>query len=136
MKRITIIKLPTSVRSGVYLLKLKGKIVYVGQSINAIARLAGHKDKKFDTIEIRWMFAKCMLKREAELIKKFKPKHNITKNSDTKKRRFKMPDGSIFFGSYPKYIAARVAQDADNKRVKGDVKIVENKALQTESFRL
>jgi hypothetical protein len=37
-------------RSGVYFLKLRGEIVYVGQSVNMFVRVNSHLDKEFDEV--------------------------------------------------------------------------------------
>lgn len=41
---------PLTKQSGVYFLKLKQEIVYVGQSVNMSARVSGHWDKDFDEV--------------------------------------------------------------------------------------
>ena len=74
--RRTVFKVP-QVRSGVYLLKKGGKAVYVGSSSNVLCRLAGHRQKDFDAIEIRWMAIAKARHHEAELIRSLKPELNV-----------------------------------------------------------
>lgn len=59
--------------SAVYLLKHKGKVVYVGQSKNVIARFHGHVNKRFDEIEIIWCGRGALSKKEHQLIEKYRP---------------------------------------------------------------
>jgi excinuclease UvrABC nuclease subunit len=64
-------------KSGVYLLKKEGKIVYIGSSSNVLCRLAGHKKKAFDSIEIRWMEIDKARSEEHRLIMESKPTLNV-----------------------------------------------------------
>ncbi len=68
-----------AIRSGIYILKLKGKIVYIGQSGNPFFRLVSHSNKRFDEIEIIWIKKKELRRVENELIKRHKPIYNRTR---------------------------------------------------------
>jgi hypothetical protein len=73
---------------GIYVLLLKGKIVYVGQTINMFARLGhtSHRERDFDTV----YFIKCdrleLDRLEALMIRKFNPQegraYNFNNNTD------------------------------------------------------
>jgi len=61
--------------SGVYILSLSGRIVYIGESRNCAARVWSHRDKDFDSY---WFGAVDNRKKiEADLISRFKPKLNV-----------------------------------------------------------
>lgn len=62
--------------SGVYLLKSRGKIVYIGMSGFVLGRFFGHKNKVFDEVEIIWKPKRQALSLEMQLIKKYRPKYN------------------------------------------------------------
>jgi hypothetical protein len=62
--------------SAVYLLKLRGRVIYVGQSCNVLGRFTGHISKKFDEVEILWMPKRLRLKEEKRLIKLYAPRLN------------------------------------------------------------
>lgn len=67
----------------VYFLVLREEVVYVGQSVNLLSRLATHQfDKLFDRVFFINVPAESILEIEAALIKKFKPKYNKTFPSD------------------------------------------------------
>ena len=74
--------------SGVYLLKSKGVVVYVGMSTHVPSRLVGHKRKHYDEVEIRWMPKKEISACERSLIRELKPILNLPKkNSVTPETR-------------------------------------------------
>lgn len=65
---------------GVYLLKDKGDIVYVGKSINIISRIKDHKReklKRFDSYSIIKCETSELDNIEAQMIWHYQPVHNI-----------------------------------------------------------
>ena len=63
-------------RSGVYLLKHLGVVVYVGQSKDVLFRMNAHGKKIFDEVEIIWCPRKRAKNMEKQLISKLRPKLN------------------------------------------------------------
>ena len=66
--------------SGIYFLFSGDELVYVGKSLNAIARVHSHKKeniKRFDSYSVIECEEKELEKLEAEYIKKFKTKYNV-----------------------------------------------------------
>lgn len=87
--------------SGVYLLLLKGEVVYVGQSLNVFARIATHwcnlqrvrRGKLpysasfydmavflFDEVRMKLCLVQDLDREELALIQRFRPKHNTLLN--------------------------------------------------------
>lgn len=65
----------------VYFLVREGKVVYVGQSLNAISRIAnGHKDKKWDYALSLQVPADSLTVIEDAFIQALKPEYNGTVN--------------------------------------------------------
>lgn len=62
--------------SGVYLLKKRKKIIYVGQSKNMLFRCLAHSGKPFDEIEMRFMGKTKRMAEECKLLQKYKPPYN------------------------------------------------------------
>lgn len=71
------IKLGT--QSGVYFLKIKGEIIYIGQSDNVLGRVFGteHMCKRFDEVEIHLMPGNEINAYERQQILIHKPKLNM-----------------------------------------------------------
>lgn len=66
--------------AGVYFLLLGAEIVYVGQSVNVLARLASHQTRgeiEFDRFFIERCSQDQLVNLEAMYIAKLKPRHNI-----------------------------------------------------------
>lgn len=60
----------------IYFLLYKNDVVYVGQTTQGVLRPLSHKDKKYDTIKIKYC-DKCQLDvLEDEFIAKYSPKYN------------------------------------------------------------
>ena len=83
---------PRGIFTGIYVLFLAGRIVYVGQSTNVFARLAQHQERKtFD----RFSFIVCtrtdLNNLETKLIREFRPPLNISKNSTPAPRQRDAP---------------------------------------------
>lgn len=78
MTKHQIVKLakPLTDVSGIYFLVDGSEIVYVGQSLNVYARIAAHKDKKFEKVFVIKCDAENLLKIESQYIKLFTPKYN------------------------------------------------------------
>lgn len=68
--------------SGVYLLRKKGLVVYVGMSRYILGRIGNHSSKRkfFDSVEIVWCHQSKAASLERRLIKKHEPIHNKTHN--------------------------------------------------------
>ena len=81
--------------SGVYLLKLKAEVVYVGQSHSVLSRLGGHRSKLYDEVEILWCSDEEMVLLEKDMIKKYKPKLNKVVYRMLNKNKNKDPRSSI-----------------------------------------
>ena len=62
--------------SGVYVLRLRGKVVYIGCSRNALSRAGQHQDKRFDSVEIFWCGRPQAMRLERKLIREHQPKFN------------------------------------------------------------
>jgi hypothetical protein len=64
--------------SGVYFLRLAGKIVYIGKSINVLDRVFGdhYKAKGFDQVKIHWMPKDQITRYEREQIAIHRPPLN------------------------------------------------------------
>ena len=73
---------------GVYLLKKKGRVVYVGKSTNVARRIGQHGDKKFDSHEVLECCLEELDSLEIENIKKYDPilnkSHSPSKKKDEK----------------------------------------------------
>jgi len=88
-----------TLKSGVYFLIENKTIVYIGQSVNIISRIASHlENKKFDYysfIEIKNEHQR--MKREREYIYLYRPKYNkeIFVNPPEKSQRVEMIDFKI-----------------------------------------
>lgn len=69
---------------GVYVLCLEGDIIYIGQSTNVTARLREHrrKGKVFDCVYVRYCAEAELDRIEVSMIRKHKPKNNITNNNE------------------------------------------------------
>lgn len=66
--------------SGVYLLKCKGVVVYVGQSVELWRRLYTHLNKKwiaFDAVEVIACAKYDLSRIEAQLVEQYAPKGNV-----------------------------------------------------------
>lgn len=103
----THIDIPT--KSGVYLLKRRGRVIYTGASRNVLSRMAGHAGKDFDAVEIRWMPAKAAFREESRLIRAQTPPLNSV--------RQKLPESAkahqMTISIYPhqnEYVIARSAE--------------------------
>lgn len=64
---------------GIYLLKKIGLVVYIGQSIDVVKRIAQHVNKDFDSVEIRIVESERLNSEEALLINQLNPKLNKSK---------------------------------------------------------
>lgn len=62
--------------SGVYLLKLKSEVVYVGRSRNVLARFNGHRGKLYDEVEIVWCLPDQLSETEKKFIHQYHPRLN------------------------------------------------------------
>lgn len=67
---------PTEQKSGVYVLRLKGAVVYVGQSHNVFLRVGSHNKKDFDEVEIIWAPRSELGEIEYQMICLHKPPFN------------------------------------------------------------
>lgn len=85
LKRLGFKDLSYLMHSGIYVLCLKGEVVYVGQTINIFGRLdkEDHRHRVYDKI----YFVRCELyelnRIETLMIMKLKPKHQTTYNTNT-----------------------------------------------------
>lgn len=66
--------------SGVYILRVRGDIIYVGRSHHVPSRLAGHSEKQYDSVEIIWCSIPESYRLEKELIAKYRPPFNVKDN--------------------------------------------------------
>lgn len=62
--------------SGIYLLKNKGVVVYVGRSVNVRRRIWDHSDKEYDEYEVVECPVENLDDLEKSYIKRLKPKYN------------------------------------------------------------
>lgn len=62
---------------GVYILKLAGVVVYVGQSSNVRQRIAGHHVTEFDAVEVIACPANQLRRLEKEKITELRPSLNL-----------------------------------------------------------
>lgn len=65
-----------SLRPGVYFLVDQGEVVYVGQSMQPMARIAMHGDKQFDRVYLKPIPSRSLDAVEGALIRLLKPKLN------------------------------------------------------------
>lgn len=64
---------------GIYFLLKKKKIVYIGQTVNAVPRINSHVNNiDFDQVRIIQCRKKVLKKYEKRWIIRFRPKHNTT----------------------------------------------------------
>lgn len=67
---------------GIYFLFSRGKLVYIGKSSrNALTRIMSHRFP-FDSFALEYIPEKEIMKKEKELIRKYKPKHNRQSKQD------------------------------------------------------
>lgn len=87
--------------SGIYFLFKHNTIVYVGQTTNGLKKVFDHTDKNFD----EYVFVRCRKSElnvlEAAYIKKFRPKYNITHNTDFQRIKNKRKDKKRGFKIVP-----------------------------------
>lgn len=83
----TIIQIPRN-RAGVYLLKEKGIVVYVGRSKDVLTRLGAHAFKVYDEVEILWQEDERLDLLERKMIQQFKPKYNRGFPLETSRQKY------------------------------------------------
>jgi len=81
MNSSVIVPLPNK-RSGVYILRHGGIVVYVGTSKGVVTRLAGHRGKKYNELEIIWCSDRNRISLERRLIDQFNPRYNLDPSLD------------------------------------------------------
>jgi excinuclease UvrABC nuclease subunit len=118
--------------SGVYALIYRGKVVYIGQSVNMLMRIATHKAVRhrmrngkvptwlakraiaFDDVWIQPCLPEEMYALERRMIESYRPRYNIHHNSDRHVVRGEIPDDVVPLDVIlAKYMKAHNAAPAD-----------------------
>lgn len=86
-ERLSKVAIPVPQSPAVYFLLHDGVVVYIGQSISPIGRIADHvRDKVFDSYVVIPVEREKLLHEEARAIRKFKPKYNGTTEGRSNKK--------------------------------------------------
>jgi hypothetical protein len=106
----------------VYFLRNKGKVVYVGKTINLRSRIASHiNDKEFDSLSLIECEKQDMDRLEIEQIELLKPIYNKKDNPDYKKPKQIIQD----LDNFSEELRAIIQDASKDQGIKGVMKLSE-----------